>query len=145
MRSSYRAYFIFLLIGFIGAISLSSVSAASWQLVQISEPEVHHTWDTIQFVETASRADVEWEIIQMFEGHTNGFSQLTFSVVDIVWLIVFFLPVMILGAKLGPMGFIGGMAIMSIVFMFTISNFMISGTLNMIGLIIFLYKGSGSQ
>lgn len=143
MRSSYRAYFIFLLIGFIGAISLSSVSAASWQLVQISEPEVHHTWDTIQVVETEPRADVEWEIIQVFEGHTNGFSQLTFNIVDIVWLIVFFLPVMILGIKMGPLGFIGGMSIMSIVFIFTIDNFMISGTLNMIGIIIYLYKGGG--
>lgn len=143
MRSSYRAYFIFLLIGFIGTISLSSVSAESWELVQISEPEVHHTWDIIQVVETEPRADVEWEIIQVFEGHTNGFSQLTFNVVNVVWLIVFFLPVMILGIKMGPLGFIGGMSIMSIVFIFTIDNFMISGTLNMIGIIIYLYKGGG--
>jgi hypothetical protein len=143
MRSSYRAYFIFLLIGFIGAISLSSVSAASWQLVQISEPEVHHTWDIIQVVETEPRADVEWEIIQGFEGHTNGFSQLTFNVVNVVWLIVFFLPVMILGIKMGPLGFIGGMSIMSIVFIFTIDDFMIPGTLNMVGIIIYLYKGGG--
>lgn len=133
------------MIGIFGCISIGSASAGSWQLIQITESEVHHTWEIIQVVETSPRPDVEWSIIQVMEGNFNGFSQLTFSVVDIVWLIVFFLPVMILGAKLGPMGFIGGMAIMSIVFMFTISNFMVSGILNMIGLIIFLYKGSGSQ
>lgn len=122
----------------------SMAMADSWVDVQQTTANVSGQWVDVQLTRASFKAGT-WTDIQFVLLGINGFDPFALDITDIVWLIIFFIPIMILAFKLGPLGLVGGMAIMSIVFIFTIDRFMVSGALNIIGIVIYLYKGGGAQ
>ena len=59
----------------------------------------------------------------------------------VVFLLLFFLPIAVLTFALGRIGFIGGVALMTIVFTFSFSNFLYAGVINLIALGVMLLRG----
>lgn len=137
--------YLCILMGLTSLIVIPSMAIAnSWVDVQQTTANVSGQWIDVQLT-TASFKAGTWTDIQFVLLGINGFDPFTLDITDIVWLIIFFIPIMILAFKLGPLGLVSGMAIMSIVFIFTIDRFMVSGVLNIIGIVIYLYKGGGAQ
>jgi len=119
-----------------------SVSASSWVDVQQTTITAGGHWEDIQ--ETSIHASTYgWADVQMTTIECTGFDPFALDITDMVTVIIFFLPVMIIGSKFGPLGIVGGLGIMTFVFMFGMSNFLIGGSLNIIGLIVYLYASRG--
>ncbi len=132
---------IFVFIAIVGLSVTGSAFGADWVDTQQTSVEVHHTWVMTQQTNVSLDPADMWVEVQATSVEFNGFDQWQLTITDMVWIVVFFIPVMILGTKFGGLGLVGSLALMSIVFMFGMSNFVVAGSLNMVGIIAYMYKG----
>jgi len=138
-HSGLKTSFIFLFL--ITLLAVSSLSALA-VLVDVQETTVTAGghWEDVQET-TVYASMLTWVDTQITTVTVEGIDPYALDVTDVVWVIVFFIPVMILGDKFGGQGLVGSLALMTIIFMFGMSNFVVAGTLNVIGITVFMYKG----
>jgi hypothetical protein len=85
--------------------------------------------------------NVWWDDSTTPPGPEDDYNDTEVIIENLVQQIVFFIPILVLTSFFGRIGFIGGVGLMSVIWMFTDSSFIAPGMMIFIALGILVYKG----